>query len=99
MRALRSREELPRAGDVDVDLRDEGLDRLEPQLVAQPGPDLEAQPLSVEIAVVVEQVSLHGQLAGRNEGGVRPDGEGRQLLRTAAGRTVLLVEDHGTAGV
>src|SRR5690348_10583891 len=74
---LRGARELARAGDVAVQLLDERLDRVEPQLVAQPVRELEPDRRAVDVAVEVEQVGLDAdRVAAVGEGRVVSDADG-----------------------
>ena len=66
---------VPRRFDVARDLLDKGFLRLEDGLVAQPFPELDHEPLAVEVAFVLEEVGLDPSLAATVMG-IRSDRDG-----------------------
>ena len=86
----------PRRLDVAADLRDELLLRREDRLVAEPLPDLDDEPLAVEIAVEVEQVRLDPAL-GAAVVRVRADRDGGTMLERCARVDAVARADESAA--
>src|SRR3954470_9564722 len=95
-RVAGSSRDRPSLVDVPAHLLEEGLDRVEPLLSAQPLEELEAQRLAVDVGVEVEQERLDELAPPGHEHRPHPDVRGRRVRAAGGDRRAARV--HAVAG-